>query len=63
MSGRVAGVDGVLSQAGYARLLRDLGTLVVQGKQEAEAVAGHVLALTYWRVGARIVRENLSERA
>ncbi len=53
----------VLTKRGYARLLKDVGTLIAAGRREAEAAAGHVLAVTYWKVGERIGREALSERA
>jgi endonuclease YncB( thermonuclease family) len=56
-------VAAVLSEAGYGRLLREVGALIEQGKSEAEAKAGHILAVTYWKVGERIGREQLTERA
>ncbi len=56
-------MDTVLTKRGYARLLKDVGALIVEGREQAEAAAGHVLAVTYWKVGARISREGLSERA
>ena len=54
---------GVLSQRRYERLRDDVAGLVEGGQAEAEAMAGHALAVTYWRVGARIEREQLTERA
>ena len=47
----------VLSEAGFARLLSEVGALLSQGQNEAEAAAGYVLSVTYWKVGERILRE------
>lgn len=53
----------VLTKAGRRRLLRDVAALIEAGRAEAQAAVGHALALTYHRVGARVLREGLSERA
>ncbi len=57
------GKKSLLSKRAYGRLLRDVEGLIARGRGEAEAAAGHVLAVTYWEVGARIGREELTERA
>jgi endonuclease YncB( thermonuclease family) len=53
----------VLTSAGYERLLREVGALVEAGRTEAETKAGHVLAVTYWKVGERLLREGLTPNA
>ncbi len=52
-----------LTAAGYRKLAREVGELLAQGRAEAESAVGHVLAVTYWKVGRRIAREKLSEHA
>ncbi len=56
-------MERVLTKRQFERLLNDVGALVVGGRERAEAAAGHVLAVTYWKVGERIQREELSSRA
>jgi endonuclease YncB( thermonuclease family) len=62
---KTRGADGgrVLSTRAYARLRGDLAQLIEAGRAEAESLAGHVLAVTYYRVGQRIAREGLSGQA
>ncbi|MGD8859705.1 MAG: DUF1016 N-terminal domain-containing protein [Myxococcales bacterium] len=53
----------VISRAGYGRLLADVRGLLAAGRAAAESAAGHLLAVTYWKVGRRILEEELSEGA
>ncbi len=55
--------EGLVSEAGYRRLVKDVGVLIAEGRRTAESLVGQVMATTYWGVGRRIVDERLTERA
>lgn len=54
---------GVLHGKERAQLAVDLRTIIEQGRQQAQAAATQVLVQTYWKVGQRIVKANLTDRA
>lgn len=53
----------MLGKGRYQRLLADLSRLLAEGREAAEAAAAHVTVVTYFRVGQRVLREQLTSRA
>jgi endonuclease YncB( thermonuclease family) len=53
----------ILTDAGYAKLLKDLRRLMEEGKSRAQAAASEELLTTYWLLGKRITEEGLTENA
>jgi endonuclease YncB( thermonuclease family) len=47
----------------YAKLVTDVRQLLDEGRSRAQAAVNRVLVETYYRIGARIKKENLSETA
>lgn len=48
-----------LNQKQYTKLLTDLKSLIINGKQTAEQNSTNQITLTYWQVGKRIVDESI----
>ncbi|MCK5012805.1 MAG: thermonuclease family protein [Candidatus Omnitrophica bacterium] len=53
----------ILSEARYAKLSRDIRTLIEEGRQRAAQSARQELVQTYWQIGRRICGEGLPENA
>ena len=53
----------VLSDSRYQRLLDDVEGLLASGRAKVERATVPILADTYWRIGKRIDKEAMSERA
>ena len=53
----------VLSESRYAKLLKDVRRLIVEGKERATRVASDELVCAYWQVGERIAEEGLTQNA
>lgn len=53
----------ILSDTRYEKLLKDLRTLIQEGKDRAQRAAAQELLQTYWEIGRRITEENLSGHA
>jgi len=53
----------VLTEARYAKLVRDIRNLIEEGKRRAVAAARQELVQTYWQIGRRISAEGLVENA
>lgn len=59
----MAETAGVLTEARYARLVKEIRGLLAQGKVRAQAAVAQELVQTYWAIGKRLSEENLTGRA
>lgn len=55
--------DVILGKASFRKLVRDVSGLIEAGRAEMEAAAAAGLAMTYWKVGRRILDEGMTSRA
>ena len=55
--------QAVLTRSGYAKLVGDLRKILSEGKKRAQAAVGRQLVETYWQLGKRISKEEMSVRA
>lgn len=51
----------ILKKSSYAKLVRDVRKIIEEGKLRAQSAAAKELTQAYWRIGQRILNENLSE--
>lgn len=55
--------QAILSETQYAKLVREIRTLIEEGQKSAQRAARQVLVQTYWKIGKRISEEGLSQSA
>ena len=54
---------GVLTAAGYARLVKEIRALLAEGKTRAQEAMGQELVRMYWEIGKRLSQEHLTGQA
>ena len=55
--------NNVLSPSSFNKLVTDIRGLIAGGRQEAQRATNIALISTYWKVGERLISENLTENA
>ena len=53
----------ILNQSQYSTLLQDIRRLIKEGKERAGRAAANELVKTYWEIGRRINREQMTFQA
>lgn len=55
--------SNAIHEEGYVKLVGDVRALIEEGRIRAQIAAGKELTLTYWKIGKRILDENLPDTA
>lgn len=53
----------ILTETRYAKLVRDIRTLINEGRSRAQQAVNQELVRTYWAIGKRLTEEELTGRA